>query len=82
VSDGEPEGVPKAIGKIEVELRTTTSSGNGVDARHPPSAETLSEPPWSGTEISFAPGRAANAARVASTADHHNGSRGSPPAFA
>ena len=58
------------------------SSGNDVDARHLPPTETLSEPPWSGTEISFAPGRAANAARVASTADHQNGSRGSLPAFA
>ena len=82
MSDGEPPGARKAIGKIKVELRRDPSSANDVDARHPPPTDTLSEPPLSGIETSFAPGRAANAARVASTANHQNGSRGSLPASA
>jgi hypothetical protein len=63
-------------------VESSTEPRFGGRCRHPPQTETLSDPPWSGTEISSAPGRAANAARVASTADHQNGSRGSFPAFA
>ena len=76
MSHHEPARMGVATGKIEVEL-TATSSGNWADARQLPSAETQSVPPWSGTEIRSAPGFAANAARTARTAGHHDGSTGS-----
>ena len=77
MSDHEPARVGVAAGKIKVELCRDVVR-QLADACQLPSTETLSAPSWSGTETRSAPGFAANGARTARTADHQDGSTGSP----